>query len=133
MEDCKSTSSPLDPGTKLKKLDESLKQEKKYPFRELIGSLMYLAVATRSDLVYAVNHLNQFNNSHGTEHWLAAKRIHRYLRGTSDLGLKYQKTSKGLEGFVDADWGGCLDDRRSYTGFVFVLAGGAVSWQAKKQ
>lgn len=58
MENCNPVTIPLDPGTKLRKLENSSKEEKKYSFRELIGSLMYLAVATRPYLMYAVNHLS---------------------------------------------------------------------------
>lgn len=123
MENTKSVVTPLDLGIKLKKSNVVEASEKQtYPFRELIGSLMYLAVATRPDISFAVNYLSQFNNSNGEEHWTAAKRILRYLRGTSKLRLKYQKNSKELQGFVDSDWAGCLEDRRSYTGFVFVLS-----------
>lgn len=57
----------------------------------------------------------------------------RYLRGTSDNGLKYHKTGKQLEGFVDADWGADIDHRRSYTGYFFQLAGAAISWESRKQ
>ena len=133
MQNSKPAVTPMDLGTKLKKVEESSEEDSSYPFREFIGSLMYLSVATRPDITYAVNYLSQFNNSNGREHWTAAKRILRYLRGTSKLGLKYKKTPKRLEGFVDADWAGCLEDRRSYIGFVFLLALGAVSWEAKKQ
>ena len=66
------------------------------------------------------------------------KRVFRYLRGTSDYGLCYQGRP-GLDrvldirGFVDADWAGDLDQRRSTSGYVFNLFGGAVSWMSKKQ
>ena len=66
------------------------------------------------------------------------KRVFRYLRGTSDYGLCYQGRP-GLEimldirGFVDADWAGDLDQRRSTSGYVFSLFGGAISWMSKIQ
>eukprot|EP00253_Pinus_taeda_P005882 PITA_05882 len=72
------------------------------------------------------------------EHWTAVKRVFRYLCGTSDYGLCYQGRP-GLDrvldirGFVDADWAGDLDQRRSTSGYVFNLFGGAVSWMSKKQ
>eukprot|EP00253_Pinus_taeda_P024640 PITA_24640 len=74
----------------------------------------------------------------GKEYWTAVKRVFRYLRGTSDYGLCYQGRP-GLDrvldirGFVDADWAGDLDQRRSTSGYVFNLFGGAVSWMSKKQ
>eukprot|EP00253_Pinus_taeda_P029077 PITA_29077 len=74
----------------------------------------------------------------GKEHWIAVKRVFKYLRGTSDYGLCYQGRP-GLDrvldihGFVDVDWAGDLDQRRFASGYVFNLFGGAVSWMSKKQ
>ena len=45
----------------------------------------------------------------------------------------FNKINKMLEGFVDADWAGCPDDRKSYTGYVFILADATISWEARKQ
>ncbi|XP_051156201.1 uncharacterized protein LOC127278509 [Leptopilina boulardi] len=134
MENSRPVSTPLVPGLKLQKIDQSETGElETFPFRELIGCLMYLAIGTRPDIAYAVNHLSQFNNTNGKDHWIAAKRILRYLRGTTKLGLRYEKDSKQLEGFVDSDWGSCPVDRKSYTGLVFILAKGAITWEARKQ
>ena len=74
----------------------------------------------------------------GKEHWIAVKRVFRYLRGTSDYGLCYQGRSGlhkmlDIRGFVDADWVGDLDQRRSISRYVFNLFGGAISWMSKKQ
>eukprot|EP00253_Pinus_taeda_P033126 PITA_33126 len=71
------------------------------------------------------------------EHWTTVKRVFRYLRGTSDYGLCYQGGSRldrmlDIRGFVDADWVGDLDQRRSTSGNVFNLFGGALSWMSKK-
>eukprot|EP00253_Pinus_taeda_P034919 PITA_34919 len=80
----------------------------------------------------------RFMSKPGKEHWTAVKRVFRYLRGTSDYGMCYKGRS-GLDimldvcGFVDADWVGDLDQRRSTSGYVFNLFGGAVSWMSKKQ
>ena len=57
----------------------------------------------------------------------------RYFKGTRDLGLVYRKDSKPVEGFVDADWGSCPEDRKSYTGFIFKLSGSPIFWDSKKQ
>jgi len=61
------------------------------------------------------------------------KRILKYLQGTVDVGLTYRRTGKSLYGFVDADWANCPEDRRSYTGYAFVLAGCPVTWESRKQ
>ena len=66
------------------------------------------------------------------------KQVFRYLRDTSDYGLCYQgrpglNRVLDIHGFVDADWAGDLDQRRSTSGYMFNLFGGAVSWMSKKQ
>jgi hypothetical protein len=61
------------------------------------------------------------------------KRILRYLKGTKELGTKYEGTSLVLTGWTDSDWAGDPDDSRFTTGYVFLLAGGTISWASKKQ
>lgn len=79
--------------------------------------------------------VSKFNANPNTAHLTAAvKRVLRYLKGTVNLALKYEQSESGtLIGFSDADWGGDQDDRRSTTGNMFFLSGGAVSWFSKKQ
>jgi hypothetical protein len=68
------------------------------------------------------------------EHWMAVKRIFRYLQGTLQMKLQFGATpSKEVLGYRDADWGGDLEDRRSTTGFVFMIGGAAISWSSKRQ
>ena len=64
---------------------------------------------------------------HVMEHWNAAKRVLRYLKSTSNYGLTFKKTGEDLVGYVDADWAGCPDDRRSYTGYAFIFGNATVS------
>ena len=85
------------------------------------------------DIAFAVSYLSQFNCCYNKSHWAAAKRVLRYLKGTQGLGLKYQKTEKPLCGYVDADWANCTTDRRSYTGYMFILGGCPITWEARKQ
>ena len=70
---------------------------------------------------------------HVMEHWNDAKRVLRYLKSTSNYGLTFKKTGEDLVGYVDADWAGCPDDRRSYNGYAFIFGNATVSWEAKKQ
>ncbi|KAL0270911.1 UNVERIFIED_CONTAM: hypothetical protein PYX00_008181 [Menopon gallinae] len=130
MSDCKPVTSPLDVSIRLEKKNEA---NENLPFRELIGALMWISVATRPDIAYAVSSLSQFNNCFGRTHWTAAKRILRYLKGTMNVGITYEKSTEGIVGYSDADWGACPIDRRSYTGTIFVLSCGAISWESKKQ
>lgn len=138
MEDCKPVATPMNPAVKLsKEMSPTTKEEKvkmsQVPYRNLIGSLMYLATSTRPDIAHAVSSLSQFSENPGEEHWRAAKRVIHYLKKTINMGITFTKTGKKLIGFSDADWGACIDDRRSYTGYLFKLAGGPISWSSKKQ
>jgi hypothetical protein len=96
--------------------------------------LLYLSVATRPDITYAVSNVAKFSSNPTPKHWTAVKRILRYLRGTSDLGIAFiPQENKDCVGFSDSDWGGDIGDRKSTSGYVFQYAGGAVSWKSKKQ
>lgn len=94
---------------------------------------MYLAVSIRPDIFYTISAWIQFNTTYNEEHWKVGKRVLRYWRGTIHHGLVFKKNGQYLQEFVDADWEGCVNDRRSYTGYVFKLASGAVMWEARKQ
>lgn len=132
MEECNPVATPIDINQKLSEPTEPL-NEADFSFRRMIGSLMYLAVCTRPDISYAVNSLSQFCGKFGKEHWLGAKRILRYLKGTIDYGLRYVSTGQQICGFVDADWAGCVKDRKSYTGYAFIMGNAATSWESRKQ
>ncbi|UYV73755.1 hypothetical protein LAZ67_11000746 [Cordylochernes scorpioides] len=136
MKEVKPISTPMDSNSKLTKIS-SIEGEnepvKKVEYQSLIGSLIYLSVSTRPDISYAVSALGQFSNDPRRQHWNAAKRVLRYLKGTLGLKITYEKTNETLYGYVDADWGGNLADRKSQTGLVFFLAGGPIAWESKKQ
>lgn len=96
---------------------------------------MYLTV-TRPDLMHGVCLISRYMANPRLSHWLAAKRILRYLRGTVELGILYRRDESSrlrLMAFTDSDYAGDVDDRRSTSGFVFLMASGAVSWASKKQ
>jgi hypothetical protein len=134
MEDCKPVLTPLAVGSKLSELhSEDDNEDTNFPFRELIGALMYVAVGTRPDVSHAVSVLSQFSNCYRKKHCTAAKRVLRYLKGTIDKKLIYRKNQDNLTCYVDADWANCEIDRRSYTGSTFILSGAAFSWESRKQ
>ena len=106
-------------------------EEGVFPYREAIGSIMYLMLMTRPDLAASVQILSRFMEKPTRIHWEAIKRVLRYIQGTKEMGLKFQRTQKfEVYGFCDSDWGGCLDTRRSTSGYVFLLGGAAVSWSS---
>jgi hypothetical protein len=90
-------------------------------------------LCTRPDLAYSISQISQFSSNPSTIHESAAKRVLRYLNGTRNFGITFDG-SRGLilEGYSDADWG-AGEDRKSISGYVFTLAGGAISWSSKKQ
>jgi histone deacetylase 1/2 len=99
----------------------------------VVGALQYLTL-TRPDISFSVNKVCQFLHAPTTVHWVAVKRILRYVKHTTKLGLKIGKTtSLMVSGFSDADWAGSLDDRRSTGGFAIFVGSNLVSWNARKQ
>ena len=117
--DCKSVSISLVQNTKLTKADQDEFVDAKH-YISLVGSLMHLTT-TRPDLMFAVSLLSRYLHQPGSSHLTAAKRILRYIKGSADLGIKYSKVEYSkLEGFVDSDWGGCVDDMKSTTGLVLI-------------
>ena len=104
------------------------------PYRALIGSLMYLAVGTRPDISYAVGRLSSFLDYYRPEHWEAAIRVVRYLKGTRLLRLTIGGPNPiELRGFSDSDYANCIDTSRSVGGYVFTLGSGVLSWSLRKQ
>lgn len=133
MSECKPVSTPMVLNNKLLKENVTL-QDEQYKYRELIGSLMYLSVCTRPDIAFTCSQLSQFNNCFGKTHWLAAKRLLRYLAGTINYGLHYVKSNQlVLNAYTDADWANDFYDRKSYTGFVIKLGSNIINWESRKQ
>jgi len=98
----------------------------KVPYREAVGSLLYLT-NTRPDISYAVSIVSQYVNNPSTKNWAQIKRILRYLKGTKDYALHYKKGEKILQCYSDADYAGDQEQRKSRSGFICMFAGGAVS------
>eukprot|EP00253_Pinus_taeda_P009256 PITA_09256 len=132
MQDCKPASTPMEPGLKLSAQSSSPPVDETL-FRQLVGSLIYLT-ATRPDISFSVSYISRFMSAPKADHWIAAKCVLRYVRGTSDYGLLYTRSFDPiLSGYTDSDWAGSIDDRKSTAGYVFNLGSGAVTWTSKKQ
>jgi hypothetical protein len=107
---------------------------KNVPYASAVGSLMYAQVCTRPDIAFAVNALGRYLSDPGMGHWKAVKKVFRFLQGTKDYMLTYKKSDQlQVIGYSDSDFGGCLDDQKSTSGLIFLMAGGAVSWKSVKQ
>ena len=103
------------------------------PFRRLVGRLIYLAV-TRPDIAYSVHILSQFMQEPRTDHWDAALRVVRYLKGTPGQGILLRSDSDlSLQGWCDSDWAACPITRKSVTGWLVFLGHSPISWKTKKQ
>lgn len=138
MSDCNPISTPVDTNQLLTadmgpKSEDEIREMKKIPYQEAIGSLMYAAQLTRPDICFALAMLSRFNQNPGKPHWNAVKRVLRYMKGTINRKLVYRKNSDTeLIGFCDADHAR-EEGRKSMTGYSFVLAGAAISWCSKGQ
>ena len=139
MSESKPVSTPMDPNITLHETDDQNDTEtnsrtsNEYATR--VGELMYAAHATRPDILYATVTLAQFTKNPSPTHWTALKRVFRYLIGTTNHTLTYDGRRSSTiepERFVDADWAS-NPHRKSISGYVFTIAGGAVAWSSKKQ
>ena len=109
-------------------------QMKAVPYASADGSLEYAQVCTRPDLAFITGVLGRYQSKPGMEHCKMIKKALRYAQGTKDPMLTYKRSdSLEIRGYLDADYAGDKDDRKSTTGYVFTLAGGAISWRSAKQ
>lgn len=132
MINCKPVSNPVVTGSKLSKRGGGAEVDITN-YKHMVGSLMYLT-ATRPDLMYVVCLTSRYMEKPTEVHLQAAKRIMRYLRGTVNFGILYNSQGKEeLIAYTDSDYAGDIDDRKSTSGYVFLLGTGAISWSSKKQ
>jgi len=132
MQDCKVISTPMEINLNLEK-DEDKQCDERIPYRELIGSLLFLARVSRPDITYAVNKMAQFNSAYNEKHFHHAKQILSYLKGTRNYVLQLAGMNLCLNGFTDSDWAGDTNDRHSTTGYAFFLGDGLINWVSEKQ
>ena len=132
MDGCKPISTPVECGLKLTMFDGAEKVDATN-FKSLVGSLRYLT-CTRPDILYATGLISRHMENPTITHLKDAKRILRYIKGTSHLGLWFlsDKDYK-LVGYSDSGWAGDGDDRKSTTGFVFFMGNTSFTWMSKKQ
>jgi len=102
-------------------------------YRGLIGSLLYLT-ASRPDVIFSICLCARFQAKPKESHYMAAKRILKYLKGTIDVGLWYpSEVSMNLISYSDSDFAGCKIDRKSTSGTCHLLGSSLISWNSKKQ
>ena len=129
---CKPFCTPMTTGCKLSKEDESKEVDPKH-YRSIIGSFLYVTTS-RPDVKQVVGMVVRFQAGPKESHVHAVKINFRYLKGTINLGLWYpSKNSFSLKSYSDADWEGCVDDRKSTSGGSFFLGESLVAWTREKQ
>ena len=139
MWDCIPALTPMKPGARLTKEQCDPKPDPSFHrrYRGIVGSFfVYLVNMTRPDLAWSYSELSKYVQCPGKDHMDAANHVLRYLRGTYDQAIVYQRSSdmaSVLWGWVDSDWAADLDSRRSHTGYVLMMTGGAVSWKSRRQ
>ena len=136
MFDCNPAPTPFHTGTSLEKPSEEEHtkfSQQNFPYRQAVGSLLYLAQTTRPDLCWSVSKLSQFLDKPGITHVTAIKHVLRYLKGTKSYCLMYKPSDGKLSAFSDSDWAGDLVDRRSTSGYVCTLGSAPISWKTRKQ
>eukprot|EP00833_Pecoramyces_ruminatium_P011916 jgi/Orpsp1_1/1185948/evm.model.c7180000096179.1 len=99
---------------------------------QAVGSLLYLAMGTRPDIMYAVSKASRKNKNPTYEDWMNVLRIFRYIKGTKYYSIKFNR-SINIKVYVDADLGGDKETKRSTTGFIILMGSAPVSWYSKLQ
>ncbi|GKU93614.1 hypothetical protein SLEP1_g7191 [Rubroshorea leprosula] len=132
MQNCNCVRTPMEVGTRLSKNGEGAPVDSTY-FKQIVGSLRYLT-CTRPDISYGVGLISRFLENLQQSHMQVAKKIMRYLKGTLNYGLFYSSTDNcAIIGYLDSDWVGDLDDRKSTSGYCFNFGATSFSWSSKKQ
>ena len=103
---------------------------KDFPFRQIVGSLLYLAVWTRPDIQYAVIAIAKHSHYPTLEAIRACKWLLEYLNCTKNKGLEFHKGSNTLSGFVDSSFGDCTRTRKSTCGNIIYLGTSPISWES---
>ncbi|XP_052735059.1 secreted RxLR effector protein 161-like [Vigna angularis] len=135
MTQCNVTRNPLEVNMKPRfDVDEESVDETTY--KQLIGSLRFLC-NSRPELMYGVGLLSQFMSSPQKSHLIAAKRVLRYVKGTTNYCILFlygmQKDELKLVGYTNSDFGGDQVERKSTSGNIFFLNTTPISWSSKKQ
>lgn len=112
---------------------KEIENMKAVPYASAVGSLMYAMLCTRPDICFAVGMVSRYQSNPGQEHWTAVKHILKYLKRTKDYMLVYQADSLVPLGYTDSDFQSDRDSRKSTSGYVFTLGGGAIIWRSIKQ
>ena len=134
MSSCKAVATPMTVSAVGEFPESDSDLTKKESYQELLGCLLFLSARTRPDITGAVGILCRYSSSPRNVHWVALKRILRYLKGTVDLALRLWGQDKPvLKAYCDADWAGDRMDRKYTSGVLMQLGSSSVAWRSLKQ
>lgn len=131
MDEAKEVNTPIIKGTE----EDEDGAEVQYPYREAIGSMLYLSSKTRPDLAYATNYGSRFVTKPKESNLKDVKRMFRYIKGTVNDGIQYNSKAEKylIEAYCDSDYAGDPESRKSTTGYIIFYAGGPIGWSSRKQ
>ena len=107
---------------------------KNIPYASMVSSFMYAQICIKPNIEFIVRLLGQYQSNPSLDHWKVAKNVMRYLQGTNDYKLTYKHTDQlKVIGYSNSDFAGCVDTRKSTSGYIFLLSRGVISWRSTKQ
>ncbi|MCO5560216.1 hypothetical protein L7F22_013827 [Adiantum nelumboides] len=112
------------------KSDAKKAKMEKVSYSSAVGNLMYAMVSTRPDIAFGVGVVSRYMAKPGKKHWEAMKHILRYLKGSASKCLHFGNIDASIVGYTHLNYAGCVDTRRSTSGYVFLFAGAAMSWRS---
>jgi hypothetical protein len=143
LENIRTRPTAADPNVNLtKQMCPSEREERlNQPYLELLGCLLYLSISTRPDISFAVSELSKFANNPGLDHWNGLLYVVGYIKRTAKHVISYGHDCEDnrlfpaseVHGFVDANYGRCIDTGRSRYGGVLLKNGGAIDWRSKME
>jgi len=126
------------PGAQNIQLNDNADEADQHEYRAIVGALIYASTWTRPDITHAVNMTSRYMTKATQTHMRASKKVLKYMRGTSEYGLRYDNNNNRddrvtVSAYCDSDWAGDKDDRRSTTGYCTFVNGNLINWNTKKQ
>ena len=132
MQNAKTTTTPMKEGSLFRNESQASESDIKQ-YQAIVGSIMFAMIETSPDIAYATTVVSRHAKNPGKSHMEAAKQILRYLSATKDRGITFDGGDLSIQGYSDSDWAGDKEDRKSTSGYVFMLNNGPISWALKRQ
>ena len=130
MQNAKTTTTPMKEGSLFRNESQASESDIKH-YQAIVGSIMFAVIETRLDIAYATSVVSRHAKNPGKSHMEAANQILRYLSATRDRGITFGGGDLSIQGYSDSDWAGDKEDRKSTSGYVFMLNNGPIRWASK--